>query len=100
MAAPKHTTADGRDNSLVIEATMQRLQTLVETARGYRDRRTANLPAGVQSRAFIAWSESTAEARGFLGCLVTLHLLCEDDEAAWFEYLSGARDTVPWGNSP
>ncbi len=83
----------------IVEATMTRLHELADAARFYRGHRAEGTEY-TKRQTFIHWSESTAEARGFLDCLATLHVLSESEEAAWYEYMNGERDKAPEGDAP
>lgn len=95
MATSKATEEIRADKRLVYRETMEELRRRVENARNYRSMSRGGADNGRSRAAFIEWSESAAEARGFLDCLMTLNLLSVGDETAWYEYLSGACDSAP-----
>jgi hypothetical protein len=91
-----HLTGQSADTqSLVVRNTFAQLQELADKARSYRARRLRETSEPNKRTAFVDLEITAAEARGFLECLSTLHLLTEDDEAAWYQYLAGERSTPP-----
>lgn len=95
MAANEKSSSIEQDCAARVQGTLEHLQELSNLARESRRRRRADLPAGAQRAAFVDFELATAEARGFLTCLVSLDLLTEADEVAWYEYLNGTRAAVP-----
>lgn len=95
MAIQERTDNATEDNSLIVQETIGKLRELVDEARSFLAVSNADVGEGITRRAFIDWSERTATARGYLECLTTLNLLAEADEIAWYEYLSGTRETPP-----
>lgn len=79
-------------------AVLEQLRDLADRARGYAERRRADL--GNQNHAerreaFAAGELACAEARGYLTALVALNALDHEDEIAWYEYISGERAHAP-----
>lgn len=95
MATKNDTNTATQSNGLIVGATFARLRELADAARDYRRRQFADVDEATKRMNFVDWSESAAEARGFLECLTTLNLLSEADEVAWYEYLSGEREAAP-----
>lgn len=95
MATDDLTDPDDTTTSTVMDETMGKLRELIDEARHFRAAQLADLGDASKRATFIAWSERTATARGFLECLVTLNLLSQADEVAWYEYLGGERDSAP-----
>lgn len=95
MASDDFTENNYAATSTIMHETMARLRELVDEGRRLRALKVSDADHGARRQAFIDWSEQTSMARGFLECLVTLNLLREEDEIAWYEYLGGECDTAP-----